>query len=101
MFDITVIASPINSIKVLNNLINDRPIVNVVSPSGGHFITIIGYDDMGTDYIYDDVLVIADSSDYWDGYQDGYNMYSATQYYNQFANGSNTNLYPVLIIYKN
>ena len=83
------------------NLLNDRPIVNVVSPSGGHFITIIGYDDMGTDYIYDDVLVIADSSDYWDGYQDGYNMYSATQYYNQFANGSNTNLYPVLIIYKN
>lgn len=78
MFDITVIASPINSIKVLNNLINDRPIVNVISPSGGHYITIIGYDDMGTDYIYDDVLVIADSSDYWDGYQDGYNMYSAT-----------------------
>ncbi len=83
------------------NLLNDRPIVNVISPSGGHYVTIIGYDDMGTDYIYDDVVIIADSSDCWDGYQDGYNMYSATQYYNQFANGGSTILYQCLIIYKN
>ncbi|MBR2322883.1 MAG: C39 family peptidase [Clostridia bacterium] len=83
------------------NLLNDRPMVTVISPSGAHFVTIIGYDDMGTSHIYDDVLVIADSSDYWDGYQDGYNIYSATQYYYQFTNGSNSNLYPVLVIYKN
>lgn len=83
------------------NLTNDRPVVTVISQSGAHFVTIIGYDDMGTEYIYDDVLIIADSSDYWDGYQDGFNIHSATQYYYQFTNGSNTTLYPCLVIYKN
>ena len=83
------------------NLTNGRPIVTIISPSGGHFVTIIGHDDMGTEHIYDDVLIIADSSDYWDGYQDGYNMYSATQYYRQFANGGTGYLYQCLVIYKN
>lgn len=83
------------------NLTNGRSIVTIISPSGGHFVTIIGYDSMGTEHIYDDVLIIADSSDYWDGYQDGYNMYSATQYYRQFANGGTSYLYQCLVIYKN
>ena len=86
---------------VKENLTNDSPIVTIISPSGGHFVTIIGYDSMGTEHIYDDVLIIADSSDYWDGYQDGYNMYSATQYYRQFANGGTSYLYQCLVIYKN
>ena len=83
------------------NLLNDRPIVVLASPKGGHFITIIGYDDMGTDYIYDDVVIISDSADYWDGYQDGYNVHNANQFYRQFYNGSGTCMQQCLIIYKN
>ncbi len=81
------------------NIKNNRPIVVSASPKGGHFLTIIGIDDMGTDYIYDDVVVIADSSDYWDNYQDGYNIYPATQFYRQFANQSLTYLQQCLVIY--
>ena len=81
-------------------LTNGRSIVTIISPSGGHFVTIIGYDSMGTKYVYDDVLIVADSSDYWDGYQDGFNIYLATQYYRQFANGGTSSLYQCLIIDK-
>ena len=55
---------------------------------------------MGTEYIYDDTLIISDSSGYCDGYQDGFNMYSATQFYRQFANGGTNYLYQCLIIDK-
>ncbi len=80
---------------------NDRPIVANVSPSGGHYVTIIGYDDMGNDYIYDDVIIIADSTDYWDGYQDGYCVYSANQFYRQFTNSANAEMFSTMVIYKN
>ena len=83
------------------HLLNERPIVTIISPSGGHYVTIIGYDDMGTSHIYDDVVIIADSSDYWDGYQYGYNIYSATQYYRQLLGGGSTHLYQCLVIYRN
>ena len=86
---------------VKENLSKDRPIVIDITPKGGHFVAIIGIDDMGTDYIYDDVIIIADSSDSWDHYQDGYNIYSATQFYRQFANESKTYLQQCLVIYKN
>ena len=34
---------------------------------------------MGTpDYIYDDVILLADSGDTWDHYQDGYNVHAAS-----------------------
>lgn len=82
-----------------------RPIVTISSPNGGHYVTIIGYDDMGTDHIYDDIMIFADSCDYWDGYQDGFNMVSAYQYFSQFAGGFTTPgtslLYDCLVIYKN
>ena len=63
-----------------SNLREGRPIVVSTYLGSGHFITVIGLDDMGTDYIYDDALIIADSSDYWDGYQDGYNIYPALSF---------------------
>ena len=80
---------------------NDRPIIANISPSGGHYVTIIGYDDMGNDYIYDDVIIIADSTDYWDGYQDGYCVYSANQFYRQFTNSANAEMFSTMVIYKN
>lgn len=39
---------------------------------GGHWMVIIGYDDMGTQTLLDDVLVFADPYDTTDHYQDGY-----------------------------
>ena len=77
---------------ILKNLNNGQPLVVSHNPAGGHYLTIIGYDDMGTEYIYDDVFVIADSNDYWDGYQDGYNIYNAHKFYRQHTNGSNSRL---------
>lgn len=60
-------------------------------PHGGHWEVLIGYDDMGTsEYIYDDIIILADSGDSWDHYQDGYNVYSASLFYRQWYNGSFT-----------
>jgi len=39
---------------------------------GGHWQTIIGYDDMGTEPTQDDVLILADSRDTTDHHPDGY-----------------------------
>jgi len=81
------------------NLANDRPMVICISPRVGHYVTIIGYDDMGTDHVYDDVVILADSSDSWDHFQNGYNTYPAMQVYRQFNNGGVTLLQPSLVIY--
>lgn len=59
-------------------------------PHGGHWEVIIGIDTMGTDDPYDDVIILADSSDNWDHYQDGYNTLPATTFYRQWYNGSFT-----------
>ena len=75
---------------VLGNLSKGTPIPISWRPHGGHWEVIIGYDDMGTEYIYDDVLVLADSGDSWDHYQEGYNTYPATLFYRQWYNGSFT-----------
>ena len=53
---------------------------------------------MGTDNIYDDVIITSDSSDYWDHYQDGYNTYSATHLYRTHFGGRFNNCYSYLII---
>ena len=75
---------------VKQNLSKGTPMPVSWRPHGGHWEVIIGYDDMGTDYPYDDVLILADSGDSWDHYQDGYNTYTATQFYAQWFNGSFT-----------
>ena len=75
---------------VLSKLSNGTPIPISWRPHGGHWEVIIGYDNMGTEYIYDDVIVLADSGDSWDHYQDGYNTYPATLFYRQWYNGSFT-----------
>ena len=81
------------------NLVAGRPIVVSTNLGSGHYLTVIGIDDMGPDYIYDDVIITADSCDYWDGYQDGYNTFSATKFYSQHTNGSGSMLQSILVIY--
>ena len=85
---------------VRDNLKAGRPIVVSTYLGSGHYLTVIGYDDMGTDYIYDDVIITADSCDYWDGYQDGYNVFSAYKFYRQHTNSSHKYLQSLLVIYK-
>ena len=48
---------------------------------GGHWITLIGYDNMGTPDTADDVLIFADPYDTTDHNQDGYGTYGAERFY--------------------
>ena len=67
----------INFVK--GHLSKGNPVAISWRPCGGHWEVIFGYDDMGTpDYIYDDVILLADSGDTWDHYQDGYNVHAAS-----------------------
>lgn len=82
------------------NLEAGRPVVVSHNLGSGHYLTVIGLDDMGTEHIYDDVIITADSSDYWDGYQDGYNTYSAFKFFSQHTNGSHSLLQSHLVLNK-
>ncbi len=77
---------------IRSNLQEGRPVVVSTNFGSGHYVTVIGHDDMGTDYIYDDVVIAADSCDYWDGYQDGYNVYSATKFFTQHTNSGQSQI---------
>ena len=84
---------------IRKNLVAGRPVVVSTNLGSGHYLTVIGMDDMGTEYTYDDVIITADSSDYWDGYQDGYNVFSARKFYSQHTNGSGTRLQSIFVVY--
>lgn len=67
------------------------PVMVAWSDWGGHWQVIIGYDDMGTEYKEDDVIIVADPYDTTDHNQDGYGVYSASRflsifYVNDFRN---------------
>ena len=81
------------------HLSKDRPIIFNMANKGGHYAVVIGFDDMGTDYMYDDVAIVADSSDYWDHYQDGYCTWSANQLYNVFTNSKHTTNHAYVVFY--
>ena len=85
---------------MISNLEKDRPVMTHILNKGGHWVTVIGYDDMGTENIYDDVIIISDSSDYWDHYQDGYNTYSAFNFYGIHFDKSIANCQSIVYIEK-
>ena len=66
---------------VQQNLKDNTPIIIENVEWGGHYRVIIGYDTMGTDYLGDDVLILADSFDLADHVQDGYNLENAQKLY--------------------
>ncbi len=70
------------------HLANDEPIVICWNPTGGHWEVIIGLDDMGTATPYDDVIILGDSSDGVDHYNDGFNMLPAVLFYGTWYNSS-------------
>ena len=82
-----------------DNVAKGIPVVVSTNLGSGHYLTVIGFDDMGTDYIYDDVFITSDSCDYWDGYQDGYNILSATKFYTQHTNAAVNRLQSYIVIY--
>lgn len=61
------------------------PVMVAWNDWGGHWQVIIGYDDMGTEYEGDDVIIVADPYDTTDHNQDGYGVYSAMRFYYNFT----------------
>ncbi|GHU49141.1 hypothetical protein FACS1894127_1640 [Clostridia bacterium] len=55
---------------------NNIPVLVYWHENGGHWQTVIGYDDMGTVTVHDDVLILADSNDVNDHNQDGFMVQS-------------------------
>lgn len=47
---------------------------------GGHYVICVGYDDRGTDNVYDDVIVFADPADFYDGDRDGLTWFNAKRF---------------------
>lgn len=66
---------------VLENLKNNTPIMVENIDFGGHWRVIIGYDTMGTDTFSDDVIIMADSYDTSDHFQDGYTYTNAERFF--------------------
>lgn len=81
------------------HLANGRPISFGANAGSAHFITVIGLDDMGTDYIYDDVIITSDSADFNDHFQDSYVVYPATAFYRHDTSGNHKMLQQYAVIY--
>lgn len=73
---------------VQKNLSQGVPIIVGWIDWGGHWQVIIGYDTMGTkDHLGDDVLILADSYDTSDQWQDGYYIVSAERFFSMWEPG--------------
>lgn len=69
---------------VTRKLIQGKPIVVDNIEWGGHWRVIIGIDTMGTDNLYDDVLIFADPFDTSDHNQDGYTVGSLDRFFSMW-----------------
>ena len=69
---------------VIKNLRRGKPILVENVEWGGHWRVIIGIDTMGTENIYDDVLIFADPFDTSDHNQDGYAIGSLDRFYSMW-----------------
>jgi len=69
---------------VIKNLSEEKPIMVENVEYGGHWRVIIGYDGMGTENFYDDVLIFADPFDTSDHAQDGYAVESFDRFYSMW-----------------
>lgn len=65
----------------LEHLKAGHPIAMESIEFGGHWLVLIGYDDMGTEAIEDDVLILMDSYDTNDHFQDGYIIRSCERWF--------------------
>ena len=70
---------------VKNSIKNNEPIIIASNDWASHYTVIIGYDDMGTDVIEDDVAIVADPFDTSDHICDGYIIWSFDRLYYQMV----------------
>lgn len=75
----------INMAFIKTKIKEGLPIIVGWNDWGGHWQIIIGYDDMGTAYEGDDVIIVADSFDTTDHNQDGYGVYGAERFIYNFT----------------
>ncbi len=75
----------INLAFIKQHIKDGIPIIVGWNDWGGHWQVIIGYDDMGTEYEGDDVIIVADSFDTTDHNQDGYGVYGAERFIYNFT----------------
>ena len=68
-----------------SHLMAGRPIMVECGDWGGHWMVIIGYDNNGTPFIGDDILIFADSYDTSDHWQDGYSCNSLEKWFYQWS----------------
>ena len=68
---------------IKESLKNNESIIVLSKDWGGHYSVIIGYDDMGTDVYYDDVIILADPYDSSDHMSDGYTIFNFERFYAQ------------------
>lgn len=66
---------------IKDNLKNNRVMLVEWTDWDGHWQSIIGYDDMGTEGVGDDVLILADPYDTSDHWQDGYYTYPVERFF--------------------
>ncbi|MDU2064904.1 MAG: C39 family peptidase [Sporomusaceae bacterium] len=66
---------------VVGNLKENTPVLVENIDWGGHWRAIIGYDTLGTDTVADDVVILADSYDTADHWQDGYVIMPAEKFF--------------------
>ena len=69
-------------------MIDSTPIMVENVEWGGHWRVIIGYDTCGTENTLDDVLIMADSYDTSDHYQDGYAVNNAERFFSMWFDSS-------------
>ena len=69
---------------VIKNLTAGKPILVENVEFGGHWRVIIGCDGMGTENLYDDVLIFADPFDTADHKQDGYGVQSMDRFFSMW-----------------
>lgn len=71
--------------KIREYLSQGIPVIVGWNDWGGHWQVIIGYDTMGTETQQDDVLIMADSYDTTDHNQDGYGIYPADRFFDNWT----------------
>lgn len=74
-------AQTLELVKMCTDSTNNMVLLLASVEWGGHWMTLIGYDDMGTSYTDDDVLIFADPFDTTDHNQDGYYTISYERYF--------------------
>ena len=73
---------------VVDNLSAGTPIMVENVEYGGHWRVIVGYDTLGTENLFDDMLIFADPFDTSDHKSDGFAVGSADRFFNMWFDHS-------------